>query len=176
MKKKSGLNLAAFLTVIILTQNVFGQNNQNSENSVFNPKGMDKEFFISTNSGILKTPYGIKIGYICNPGIYLGFRYGTGEEWEYDEETKSTNLYSIVAGLTKPLIIKNDFSLVAQLGLGYGQWWDSRRVSWTKSGIELEGGLMMKKKHFLANLTGNWLNGSKTYSTGDLCLGVGYVF
>ncbi len=176
MKEKSILKLAVFITVIILSQNVLGQEKQNVEYSVFNPNDMDKEYFISTNSGILKTPYGIKIGYICNPGIYLGFRYGKGEEWEYGEETKSTNLYSIVAGLTKPLIIKNDFSLVAQLGLGYGQWWDSRRVSWTKSGIELEGGLMMKKKHFMFNLTGNVLNGDRAYATGDLCFGIGYVF
>ncbi len=176
MREKIILKIAVFFTVAFLTTNVLGQKTREIEYSVFNPSNMDKEYFISTNSGILKTPYGIKIGYISNPGIYMGFRYGKGKEWEYGQESKSTNLYSIVVGLTKPLIIKNDFSLVAELGLGYGQWWDDRRVSWTKSGIELEGGLMMKKKHFLLSLTGNWLNGGRTYSTGDLCLGVGYVF
>ena len=176
MKKKSFLKLAAYTIAVILSHNVSGQENKDVEYSVFNPNNMEKEYFISTNSGILKTPYGIKIGYICNPGLYLGFRYGVGEEWEYGEESKDTNLFSIVGGITKPLIIKNNFSLSAQLGAGYGQWWDSRRVGWTTSGVELEGGLLMKQKHLLVNVTGNWLNGSKTYSTGDCCIGIGYVF
>ena len=176
MKNRIIFKLIAALTIIICPQINFAQENSDIDYSVFNPNNMPKQYFISTNSGVLNTPYGIKIGYICNPGIYLGFRYGKGEEWEYGAETTSTNLFSIVGGLTKPLIIKNDFSLVAQLGLGYGEWWDSRRESWTKSGYEIEAGLLLKKKHFLFNLTGNALNGDRTYATGDLSLGIGYVF
>lgn len=181
MKDKITIKLIFALAIIFFPQINFAQENTDIEYSVFNPKNMPKQYFISTNSGVLKTPVGIKIGYISNPGIYLGFRYGKGEEWQYEDETISvvttpTDLFSIVAGLTKPLIIKNDFSLVAQFGLGYGEWWDSRRESWTKSGFEIEGGLMMKKKHFLFNLTANVLNGDKTYATGDLSLGVGYAF
>ncbi|NOY49214.1 MAG: hypothetical protein GXO88_01395 [Chlorobi bacterium] len=174
--KKSLIKFVVYIVFIIISQNVSGQEKQDIKYTIFNPNHMEKEYFVSTNSGIFETPFGIKIGYICNPGIYLGLRYGKGEEWEFDQGSTPTNLFSIVAGLTKPLIIKNAFSLVAQLGAGYGEWWDTRRVSWTKSGFEVEGGLLMKKRHIILNLTGNWLNGSKTYSIGDLCLGIGYVF
>ncbi len=178
MKETSILKLVLYLIIAVLSHSALGQENQNVEYSVFNPKNMNKEYFVTTNSGILKTPYGIKVGYICNPGIYLGFRYGKGEVYNSDSDGKtvSSNLYSIVGGLTKPLVIKNDFSLVAQLGVGYGQWWDYRWERWTKSGVEIEAGLLLKKKHFLFNITGNVLNGSKTYATGDLSLGFGYVF
>ncbi len=174
---KTSLIKTIFLLVIIIFPHInFAQDNSDIEYSIFNPTNMPKQYFISTNSGILTTPIGIKIGYICNPGIYLGLRYGQGVEWEYGQETTSTILFSIVGGITKPLIIKNDFSLVAQLGLGCGEWWDSRRVGWTKSGYEIEAGLLIKMKHFMFNLTGNLLSGSKTDAIGDLCLGIGYVF
>jgi hypothetical protein len=34
---------------------------------------------------------------------------------------------------------------------------------------------MLQKKNFLFNVTGNFLNGIKTYPTGDICVGVGFV-
>lgn len=151
---------------------------KNENYSIFNPTHMKKEFFISSNSGVLNTPIGVKIGYLCNPGLYVGFRYGKGKIYNSDSDMKtiSSDLFSLTGGINKPLIIKNDFKLVAQLGIGYGQWWDYRWERWTKSGYEIECGLMLQKKNFLLNMTGNLLDGSKTYAKGDFCLGIGYVF
>jgi hypothetical protein len=167
----------ALVICILIASTLKGQS-QNENYSIFNPTHMKKEFFMSTNSGVLNTPYGLKVGYLCNPGIYLGFRYGKGEIYnsETDFKTVSSDLYSATVGINKALIIKKDFKLVAQLGMGYGQWWDYRWESWTKSGYEIEAGLMIQKKRFLLNMTGNLLNGTKTYATGDFCLGIGYVF
>jgi hypothetical protein len=139
---------------------------------------MKKQFFISSNSGVFNTPIGIKMGYTCNPGLYLGFRKGKGKIYNSDSDLKTvnSNLYSIVGGINKPLFIRGDFKLFAQLGLGYGQWWDYRWERWTKSGYEIECGLLIQKNKLLINLTGNLLNGHYAYSTGDLCLGLGYAF
>jgi hypothetical protein len=145
--------------------------------SIFNPRKFKKEYFISTNSGILNTPVGLKIGFISHPGVYVGFRHGIGKVYNSDSDltTNATNLYSLTAGINKPLVIKGNFKLIAQLGAGYGQWWDYRWERWTKSGFELEGGLMIQKKEFIFNMTGNILTGDRTYPTGDLCLGIGYT-
>lgn len=100
---------------LIVSLTLKGQNTS-KDYTIFNPTHMKKEFFITTNSGVLNTPIGIKIGYVSNPGLYLGFRYGKGKIYNSDSnlETISSNLYSIVGGITKPLIIKNDFKLIAQ--------------------------------------------------------------
>jgi hypothetical protein len=145
--------------------------------SVFNPTHMKKEFFITTNSGVLNTPVGLKIGFLCNPGLYVGFRHGIGKVYHSDSDrtTTMTHLFSATSGMNLPLIMKNDFKLVAQVGAGYGKWWSYRWERWTSSGVEFEGGLMVQKKNFLFNITGNLLAGSKTYPTGDLCAGVGFI-
>ena len=164
------------LACVLLSISTYGQD-ESTDYTIFNPKNYQKEFFISTNSGVLNTPVGLKIGFISHPGVYLGFRHGIGKIYNSDSNlaTNATNLYSITAGINKPLIIKGDFKLIAQFGAGYGQWWDFRWERWTKSGYELEGGLMIQKKNFLFNITGNFLNGNRTYPTGDLCLGIGYA-
>jgi hypothetical protein len=166
----------ALLTCILLSAVAYGQN-ESINYSVFNPKKLKKEFFISTNSGVLNTPIGLKIGFICDPGLYIGFRHGIGQVYnsDSDQTTNATNLFSITAGINKPLLIKGDFKLLAQVGAGYGQWWDFRWDHWEKSGYELEAGLMIQKKNFLFNITGNFLDGSRTYPTGDLCVGIGYT-
>lgn len=150
---------------------------ENSNYSVFNPRNMKKEFFIATNSGVLNTPVGLKIGFLSDPGLYVGFRHGIGKVYNSDSDltTNATGLFSMTAGINKPLIIKGDFKLMAQFGVGYGQWWGYRWERWTRSGYELEGGLMLQKKNFLFNITGNYLGGPKTYPTGDLCVGIGYT-
>ena len=63
-----------------------------------------------------------------------------------------------------------------QLGVGYGKWWDEIVGYRDDGGYEFEAGLMLKMRHWVFNMTGNYLNGSKTYAAGDLCLGVGYAF
>lgn len=161
---------------VMLCLTAYGQD-ESTNYSVFNARNFKKEFFIATNSGVLNTPVGLKIGYISFPGIYVGFRHGIGKVYNSDSNfaTNATNLYSITAGINRPLIIKGDFKLVAQVGVGYGQWWGYRWERWTKSGYELEGGLMIQKKNFLFNISGNFLDGLRTYPTGDLCVGIGYT-
>jgi hypothetical protein len=167
------------LMLVILTTSfaLKAQENPNINYSVFNPNNMKKEFFITTNSGVLSSPIGLKIGYLSNPGLYVGFRHGIGKVYNSDSDftTNATSLFSITAGLNKPLIIKNDFKLIAQFGVGYGQWFKFRWERWVKSGYELEAGLMVQKKNFLFNITGNFLDNSRTYPVGDLCVGIGYT-
>lgn len=167
------LALAAFLLYS------FSSNAQteSTDHAALKSKKFPQEFFISTNSGVLNTPIGLKIGFVSNPGLYIGFRHGIGEVYNSDSDltTNSTNLYSFTAGINKPLIVRGDFKLIAQLGVGYGQWWGFRWERWTKSGYELEGGLMLQKSNFIFNITGNFLDGDRTYPTGDVCLGVGYT-
>jgi hypothetical protein len=160
-----------FLPIIAFSQE------RKADYTIFNPKNYKKEFFIATNSGVLNTPIGLKIGFISFPGIYAGFRHGIGKVYNSDSDrsTNATHLYSFTAGINRPLIIKNDFKLIAQFGGGYGQWWGYRWERWTKSGYEIEGGLMIQKKNFLFNITGNVLQGNRTYATGDLCVGIGYT-
>jgi hypothetical protein len=164
------------LACALLSCSAYAQDESNHY-SVFNSRKFPKEFFISTNSGVFNTPVGLKIGFVSNPGLYFGFRHGIGEVYNSDSDltTNATPLYSVTAGINKPLIVHGDFKLIAQLGIGYGRWWGYRWERWTKSGYELEGGLMIQKKNFLFNITGNFLDGDRTYPTGDLCLGVGYT-
>ncbi|HEY0740835.1 MAG TPA: hypothetical protein VGD40_05200 [Chryseosolibacter sp.] len=164
------------IVLSLLTISAFCQN-ESTNYSVFNPKNLKKEFFIATNSGVLNTPVGLKIGFISDPGLYVGFRHGIGKVFNSDSDLtiNATPLFSATVGINKPLIIQGDFKLIAQFGGGYGQWWNYRWERWTKSGYEFEGGLMVQKKSFLFSLTGNYLGGPKTYPTGDVCVGIGYT-
>ena len=159
------------LTFLILSIATYGQDES------MNTKNHQKEFFIATNSGVLNTPIGLKVGFIANPGVYVGVRHGIGEVYNSDSDltTNAVNLYSITGGINRPFFTKGDFKLIGQLGIGYGQWWDYRWERWTNSGVEVEGGLMIQKGNFLFNITGNYLTGDRTYATGDLCLGIGYT-
>jgi len=164
------------LVCLVVSTTLFAQE-EKTDYTIFNPNKVKKEFFITTNSGVLNTPVGLKIGFVGNPGLYLGVRHGIGEVYHSDSDltTTNTNLFSFTVGTNFPLIKKNDFKLIGQVGAGYGEWWDFRWERWTTSGAEFEGGLMLQKKNFLFNISGNVLVGSKTYATGDLCVGVGFI-
>lgn len=167
------LNLG-FITIL-----GFAQESQKSTNNynLFNCKDCNDKYFISTNSGVLNTPIGLRIGFLCKTGAYIGSRFGKGEVYSIQTDiTKKTNLYSITAGLIKPVFIQNKFSIYAFLGGGYGQWWDYRWESWTKGGGEIEGGLMISYKKVMLNFSANVLMGEKTYATGDATVGLGYRF
>jgi hypothetical protein len=166
-----------FLPLLLTLSITLSAQTEKTNYSIFNPTKMKKEFFIATNSGVLNTPVGLKVGFLSNPGLYLGFRHGIGKVYHSDTDliTTSTNLFSFTAGINLPMIIKNDFKLVAQMGAGYGEWRGYRWERWTKSGYEFEAGIMVQKKSFLFNVTGNVLKGPKTYPTADICVGVGFV-
>lgn len=168
-------NYLVFLGLIV-SLTLKGQNTS-KDYTIFNPTQMKKEFFI-TNSGTLNTPIGIKIAILVILDYILDLDMA---KEKYTTPTVIQRQFHLIyiqqwGGVTKPLIIKNDFKLIAQLGLGYGQSWDYRWERWTKSGYEIEAGLMVQKRRFLLNLTGNLLNGNKKHATGDFCIGVGYVF
>jgi hypothetical protein len=171
------MKTSVILILMIIPVALQAQQETNINYSVFNPKHMKKEFFISTNSGVFATPIGLKVGFLSNPGIYVGFRHGIGKVYNSDTDftTNATNLFSITAGLNKPLIIKNDFKLVAQVGVGYGKWFKYRWERWVKAGYEIEAGLLVQKKNFLFSITGNLLDATRAYPKGDLCVGIGYT-
>lgn len=158
----------------------FSQESNSSHNSckIFNCKDCSNKYFIATNSGIKNTPVGIRIGFLCKTGAYIGTRFGKGDLYHSDSDfsTTETTLFSITAGLIKPLFIKNDFSIRVFLGAGYGRWWHYRWERWTKEGCEIEGGLMTSYKRLMLNVSANMLDGYKTYATWDFTVGLGYRF
>ena len=174
------------LVIIILVLSFIGVNAQSSESadttknsySIFDCNDFTKNYFIMSNSGIRYTPYGLKVGFACKTGMYLGFRYGKGELYhsETSLDTTNTNLFSITGGIIKPIIIKDKFNLSIQVGAGYGQWWDYRWERWTKEGYELEGGFLIAYDKVIITLTFNMLDGYKTYATHDFSIGIGYRF
>jgi hypothetical protein len=140
-------------------------------------KDCKNKYFVSTNSGLLNTPVGIRVGLLGRKGAYIGGRFGKGTIYHWDSNTSSkTNLFSVTTGLIFPLYIHNDFSIHTFLGAGYGQWFNKRRDTWTKSGVELEAGLMISYKKLMANVGASVLDGDRTYPKGDGTIGLGYRF
>ena len=171
---KTMLLILSFATISIFGM---GQQTQEESYNLFDCKDCNKKFFISTNSGVLNTPIGLRVGFLCKTGAYIGTRFGEGEVYSLEtDQTEKTDLFSITAGLIKPVFIKNQFSIHAFIGGGYGQWWNLRRDSWTKAGGELEGGLMVSYRRVMLNFSANVLLGEKTYATGDATVGLGYRF
>jgi hypothetical protein len=172
-------SILLILTLALFPFIGFAQEFQKAVNNynLFNCKDCDDKYFISTNSGVLNTPYGLRIGFLCNTGAYIGSRFGTGQVYSIQTDvTKRTDLFSVTTGLIKPVFIQNLFSIHAFIGGGYGQWWDYRWENWTKGGGEIEGGLMFSYKRIMLNFSANILMGEKTYATGDATVGLGYRF
>jgi hypothetical protein len=151
--------------------------NNNSYN-LFKCKDCNNKYFIATNSGIRNTPVGIRFGFLCKTGAYIGTRFGKGQVYhsESDLSTTETNLFSVTAGLIKPIYTQNNFNVHAFLGAGYGQWWQYRWERWTKKGYEIEGGFMTSYKKIMFNVSANMLGGYNTYATWDFTVGLGYRF
>jgi len=150
----------------------------NSPHCIFSCKDCKNKYFVATNSGVLSTPLGIRVGFLCRTGAYIGARFGKGEMYHSDSDlsTSKTNLFSVTGGLIKPIYVNTNFSIHGFLGAGYGQWWDFRWERWTNEGLELEGGLMTSYKRFMLIGSVNMLDGHKTYETWDYTLGIGYRF
>jgi hypothetical protein len=135
------------------------------------------KYFVSSNTGVFNTPFGYKIGFFGKTGGYLGARFGSGQvhNWETDVKTRE-NLFSFTAGLIRPLYVKNNVGIHAYLGAGYGQWFNNRRDSWTKSGYEIETGLMISYKRIMLSFGGAVLDGSRAYPKWDGTVGIGVRF
>jgi hypothetical protein len=140
--------------------NVFGS---------FRCKDCSEKYFVSTNSGLLHTPIGLRVGFLAKKGFYLGGRYGNGTIYNSEANTTSaTKLFSITTGLILPIYIKDKFSVHTYFGGGYGQWFES--------GIETEGGFMVSYKKVSLSFGATMLNADKSYTTGDGTIGLGIRF
>ena len=175
MKRVILLLILGFLFDSGISQDSISSNNSYN---IFSCKGHINKYFVASNSGIKNTPIGIRIGFLCHTGAYIGTRFGEGEIFysETDLSTTKTTLFSITGGLIKPVIIQNDFSIHAFFGAGYGQWWPYRKEEQTKDGYELEAGLITSYKRFILILSANMLDGYNTYATWDFTIGLGYRF
>ncbi len=170
--KRSFLTLC---TALIMGFCVAQESNSNNEKyNLFSCKNAKNKYFVMTSSGVSNTPIGFKVGFLCNTGAYIGSRFGKGEVEALT--TEDTNLFSITAGLIRPVYVGKTTAIHMFAGAGYGQWWKSRRDHWTKEGYEIEAGLMISIHRFMFNIGGNVLNGNKTYATYDLTVGIGYRF
>jgi hypothetical protein len=158
------------ISFLLLALNSSGQIKHSISNS-----GANKEFLLSTNSGCIYTPIGLKMGFIGNPGVYLGLRYGQGKDFDGVHPVPS-DLYSIVGGINKAILVKNNFRLIGQLGIGLAQWGDFTWQEASYNGYEIECGFLIQKKRILVTLTGNLINAFKSNQSGDVCLGIGYAF
>lgn len=138
------------------------------------------KYFISTNSGILSTPVGFRIGFLDKMGSYLGMRFGSGYKYEEDvrqglKVTKAT-LFAANAGLIIPITSKHAFKVHTFLGLGYGKWFDRLSQNGQTVGVEVEGGLMFSYRKFLINASGNLLTGDGKPAKKDVTVGLGFRF
>jgi hypothetical protein len=138
------------------------------------------KYFISTNSGLLNTPVGFRIGILDRMGGYIGIRFGKGYKYEEDvynplKATEAT-LFAANAGLIFPISIQNTFKVHTFLGIGYGKWFDRPSQNGQTMGVEFEGGLMLSYQKFMLNLGGNVLMGDGNSPKGDMTVGIGFRF
>lgn len=178
-------NLVLFFSFFLISGSGFSQdlNNENQDSvkysyNLFNCRGHDDKYFVAANIGVKQTMVGLRFGFLCKTGAYIGTRFGRGEVYhnETDLTTTKTTLFSVTGGLIMPVYIQNKFSLYAFAGGGYGQWWNFRWESWTKEGYELEAGLMISYSRVIINLGANRLDGYRAHSTFDFTVGLGYRF
>jgi hypothetical protein len=177
MKSQTLVLLFGLFSLSGLAQDSTKNKNDYNVFSSFQCKDCREKYFVSTNSGLLHTPIGLRVGFLGKKGFYLGGRYGNGTIYNSEvNATTDTKLFSITTGLILPIYIKNRFSVHTYFGGGYGQWFDKRWDTWTKSGIEVEGGFMVSYKKVSLSFGATVLNGEKTYAIGDGTLGLGIRF
>jgi hypothetical protein len=170
------------LLFVLFSLSSFAQDSTRNNNdynlfSSFKCKDCRYKYFVSTTSGLINTPIGLRVGFLGKKGFYLSGRYGNGTVYHSETNTTSkTKLFSFSTGLILPIYIKNNFSVHTYFGGGYGQWFNNRWDNWTKNGIEIEGGLMISYKRLSISLGGAVLNGQKTYAVGDGTVGLGFRF
>lgn len=169
--------LFGLLTIVGYAQESTANSTSYSAFNSFRCKDCKEKYFVSTNSGLLHTPLGLRVGFLAKKGVYLGGRFGLGTIFDSETNTTGiTKLFSITTGLILPLYIRNRFSIHTYFGGGYGQWFDKRWNTWTKSGVEIEGGFMISYKRVSLSFGGSVLDGERTYATGDGTLGLGIRF
>jgi hypothetical protein len=190
MKKLFSILIFSLPSLFVVAQGSINNISTDTDNSTTGleniPTGSDNasagtpKYFISTNSGLLKTPVGFRIGVLDKMGGYLAARFGKGNKYEEDQlnriEVTETTLFAINGGLIFPISIRNTFKVHSFLGIGYGKWFDRPSKSGQTMGIEFEGGVMLSYRKFMLNLGGNVLMGDGKSPLGDMTLGVGFRF
>ena len=107
-----------FLILGLLFGSGFSQKSKIDDNNntynIFSCKDYNNKYFIASNSGINNTPIGLRVGFLCKTGAYIASRFGRGELYHSDSDldTTKTTLFSVTAGLIKPVYIHNNFSIV----------------------------------------------------------------
>lgn len=173
--KDQARNRAINMSLIYYFHNIEADSSRHY--NIFKCKDRLRKLFITTNSGVKTTPVGLKLGFLCKTGLYLGLRFGNGELYNsWNNKTTKTILYSSVLGINKTIFNDSDFGFYFQAGVGYSSWWKNRWDGWTDHGYELEGGFLLSYKRIVLNLTGNLLGGVRTDSFGDFVCGIGYRF
>jgi len=178
-------NLVLFLSLLLVCSSGFSQELEiKSQDSVkysynlFDCRGWGDKYFLAANIGVKQTMLGLRAGFLCKIGAYIGTRFGRGDVYhnETDLTTTKTTLFSITGGIIIPVYLQDKFGLYAFVGGGYGQWWHFRWETWTKEGYELEAGLMISYNRFMLNLAANRLDGYLAHSTFNYTIGLGYRF
>jgi len=137
----------------------------------------NNKYFVSTNSGVRKTPFGFRIGFLEKNGGYIAARFGKGDVYNLDTfKSEEATLFSVTAGFMLPITTKKIFKIHTFWGVGYGQWFDQRSDDYTKVGYEFEGGLMFSYKRMILSVGGNLLAGDETSAKKDVTIGLGYRF
>jgi hypothetical protein len=156
-----------------------GQEEPSNQEAEARKKG---SYFISTNSGIQKTPVGIRFGVLNKVGAYLGTRFGKGYSYAKDKGnanvvlSEESTLVSVTAGLIFPISVQNKFGVHALTGVGYGKWFDRLSSNGQTVGGELELGVMLSVEKVLVTVGASALGGDGNGPIGDLTIGLGYRF
>ena len=170
------LFLVSFFSALSLA--VFGQDAKAIADGA-PAKNYTKKYFVATNSGILSTPVGFRVGFLDRRGGYLAARFGKGHNYELDQlgnvrESKGT-MFSTTVGFIFPLYCKGGaFNAHIFAGFGYGQWFDRPSTNEFKMGLEVESGVMLSYNKLFTSLGGNLLTGDGKTPKKDIAIGIGY--
>lgn len=167
--------LFSILVFFFVSVTVFAQ-----ESPTENTQTGVRKYFISTNSGLQKTPVGLRIGILEKMGGYIGVRFGKGYKYKDDPfkgwGSSEATLFSASAGFIFSIFTHQSFKIHPFVGLGYGQWFDRPSQNGQTVGFELEGGLMLSYRRFVILGGGNLLMGDGNPVKKDVTVGVGYKF
>lgn len=161
------------------TQEATAGQEETSEDSTSQDAAAKKKtkYFVSTNSGIQKTPVGFRLGVLDRKGGYIAARFGKGDVYdENDELSTEATLFAVNAGLIFPIVMKNTFKVHTFMGIGYGQWFERPSQNGQRMGFELEGGLMFTYNKLMMNFGANMLSGDGSSPRKDITVGIGYRF
>ncbi|MBT8327644.1 MAG: hypothetical protein KJP21_07960 [Bacteroidia bacterium] len=156
-------------------------------------------WFTTLNSALSYTPIGLRFGYLGNSwGGYTAFRFGSGGYYSVNGVEVAVNLSSLTFGISKRISHTENLTLYAYSGAGMGRWGSYKftntkvnpadstngfqssvdEYKWEGNddyGIEVEYGILAKKKRFIAT-TGLSHNIGEEDLYTTIVFGLGYSF